>query len=542
MIPATILGDFMLRWVVSAVLLAAVSGGTVAHSQTVAQIGGPAEQPPAGFSGQMYVDSRGCVFLKAGLAGRTTWVPRVSRDRKALCGYPPTRQAMAQQVPVAPAAAAPTAVAEAPAATPRATSRPMQTVATLTTPPRIKVANPPAVSSDPYLTRAVPAARTAAPVVAPRPVAVATAAPAPTVMAAPRAAAPVAVVAAPAAPVPAMRRVAKADPAPTVIPGPRAKTAAPAAAALAPLMMPAPRVAVAAPPPTVMSPRPVAQPVAVAQAPVRVAGPDAVFMAAAPGVGQVGCYASAPVVQVVALSNGGSTVLCTKGDGSLAGARAPIYDVVAMGQGPRSGAGIYAAPGRATRVADAMPTTARVSRPAYAFVADPVAAPITVPEGYKLAWKDDRLNPHRGLGTATGQAQQDQVWTRQVPAQLVAQPVQVVMSTKSEPQRPALQVSTKTEARAPVAAAPAAAPVVARAEPQAQGSYYVQVGSFGVPANAEGVRARLRAAGLPVGTATVTRKGKALEMVMAGPFGDAASAGAALRAVRGAGFGDAFIR
>jgi len=122
-----------------------------------------------------------------------------------------------------------------------------------------------------------------------------------------------------------------------------------------------------------------------------------------------------------------------------------------------------------------------------------------------------------------------------------------VMSTKSEPQRPALQVSTKTEARAPVAAAPvvmapAAAPVVARAEPQAQGSYYVQVGSFGVPANAEGVRARLRAAGLPVGTATVTRKGKALEMVMAGPFGDAASAGAALRAVRGAGFGDAFIR
>lgn len=361
----------MLRKVVSFALWAAIASASAVSGQTLDQIGGPAEVPPASFEGDMYVDSRGCVFLRAGYGGSVNWVPRVTADRKLLCGYSPTVIAAPDPSP----APAPTVV-----------GKPMETVATLTTEPTIS-AEPekPAADASKYL------------------------------------------------PAPVARQVAAA---------PKAAKKRKAAA----------------------TPRRVAQPGAQIRP------------------GQIGCHPSAPVPQRFATPDGGTYVLCTRGDGTLEGARLPIYPV-----------GVRTAPAPKS---------------------------VYLPEGYEPAWKDDRLNPKRGVGTPAGEAQQDQKWTREVPARPVAE---------TAPKK--VRVVVRTARAAAV-----------KAEARTAGKLWVQVGTFAVPSNAEGVKARLRGAGFTVGSAKVSKAGQPLQIVFAGPFGTTGQAQAALSAVRGAGFADAFIR
>lgn len=72
-----------------------------------ADMKGPAEQPPASFKGQQYVDTKGCVFLRGGFGDKVTWVPRITKDRKQMCGYPPSGQrvAVAEEAGFVPTAA-----------------------------------------------------------------------------------------------------------------------------------------------------------------------------------------------------------------------------------------------------------------------------------------------------------------------------------------------------------------------------------------------------------------------------------------------------
>ena len=142
-----------------------------------------------------------------------------------------------------------------------------------------------------------------------------------------------------------------------------------------------------------------------------------------------------------------------------------------------------------------------------------------MPKGFRAAWKDDRLNPNRGRGTAEGQAAQDQIWTRDVPAQLVTD-----KATKKAKKTKSVSVSTSNSATA------------------STGKLWVQVGTFGVKANATGAAQKLAGLGLPTAKSRITKGGKALEIVLAGPFGSAAEAKAALSTARNAGFGDAILR
>ena len=120
-----------------------------------------------------------------------------------------------------------------------------------------------------------------------------------------------------------------------------------------------------------------------------------------------------------------------------------------------------------------------------------VAQP-AVPRGYARVWDDGRINPQRGVQT----------------------PVAVRVSTRS------------------------VAPVGVQAPAATAGHRYVQVGSFGDPANAARLIARLQAAGLPVASA---RSGS-LKVIAAGPFRSATDLDQALRIVRGMGFADAYPR
>ena len=59
--------------------------GGAAGAQTLRTDSGPAERPPASFKGKQYVDSNGCVYIRAGSGSRVTWVPRVNRKRQVYC-------------------------------------------------------------------------------------------------------------------------------------------------------------------------------------------------------------------------------------------------------------------------------------------------------------------------------------------------------------------------------------------------------------------------------------------------------------------------
>jgi hypothetical protein len=85
----------------AAVVLAALLASTLSVSAQGLQITPPAEVPPASYDASQYVDSRGCVYVRAGVDGAVNWVPRVGRDRQPICGQAPSLARPAAPVVVA---------------------------------------------------------------------------------------------------------------------------------------------------------------------------------------------------------------------------------------------------------------------------------------------------------------------------------------------------------------------------------------------------------------------------------------------------------
>lgn len=77
--------------------MVAVSGQGIAQN-----LRPPAELPLQSFTSEQYVDSTGCAFIRTGQGASTDWIPRISRDRRQICGLPPSLSQMAA-APVAPA-------------------------------------------------------------------------------------------------------------------------------------------------------------------------------------------------------------------------------------------------------------------------------------------------------------------------------------------------------------------------------------------------------------------------------------------------------
>jgi hypothetical protein len=156
--------------IIALVVIVATAGVAMTQAQSLRNADPPAEFPPSSYKSTQYVDSRGCVYVRAGISGDVTWIPRVTRSRKQLCGQTPSiAGAVASAQPRAKAADKPIQITlDAPVnVAPTAKTVAKAKVAAAPKPRRVSVAGPAAarkpvtIAASPVVIR--PAAKVAQP-------------------------------------------------------------------------------------------------------------------------------------------------------------------------------------------------------------------------------------------------------------------------------------------------------------------------------------------------------------------------------------------
>lgn len=389
--------------------MAASTGLGTAEAQSISDRQTPAEFPPADYKAAQYVDSRGCVYIRSGVEGAIDWVPRVTRDRKVICGFKPTFDAAAR-----PAISAP--------------------------------------SLDENVVQIEPAAPPTE-----RPSLFGNARPTPKADTAPTPSAPVATIENAQPPRAAPQQARQAAPKPKAAP---AKTAA--AITVKPERRPAQQ-----------TPRVAPLKVPVVQLPV--------------------AELEAPVV-------------------------APVETIAQAGVSLRPPAGTV------VRAGEVAPDVRVVAKHIYeARQKNEVTS--VIPEGYRRAFDDGRLDTQRAVVTFAGQAQMQKVWTSTVPRRLIEAEVD---PTEEKASAPVSTVSSK--------AASAQKTLRLGTTP------YVQLAATENAAQAQKAARKLRKLDLPVRIGRYERGGAVQRMVLVGPFASSEEAASVLAKVQGAGFGEAFLR